>query len=87
MSVLLSKLKKAEQKVYRPSNIPQACNPIYTIPQKLGCRYCTDKPGRKKIFSTLYKLHHHFRLQHSTEESYRETSMKIADLIIEGSLL
>jgi len=88
MSVILSNYKKPEQaNYYRPSNLPQARNPVYQKEVSLGCKFCVDKPGRKKIYHTLYSLHHHFTHEHSKEPSYRDISIRIADLIIEGTIL
>lgn len=85
MSVILE--NKTVEKHYRPSRLPQARNPIYQKAVNVGCKFCVDKTGRKKNFKTLYVLYRHFTYHHTNEPTYKELTMNLADLVIEGSIL
>ena len=87
MSLIVSKNNKVEKSYYRPSRLPQARNPTYQWIGRYGCRYCGDKTGRKKVFKTLWLLYRHFTQHHSNEPTYKELTMNLADLVIEGSIL
>ncbi len=83
MSLTNPKLINTEQANYhRPSNIPQARNPVYQQTVSLECHYCVDKPGRRKIYRTLFALHHHFTQSHP-QENYRKISISLANKILE----
>ncbi len=87
MSIILENLTVENPKYYRPSRLPQARNPIYQKAVNVGCKFCVDKTGRKKNFKTLYVLYRHFTYHHPNEPTYKELTMNLADLVIEGSIL
>jgi len=90
MSLTSPKLLKVElkpkKKNYQPSRNPNACNPTYLKPIKVGCRYCNNS-GRPKDFGNLYRLYSHFCHHHSNEPRYKELTMSLADFLLDGTLL
>ena len=91
MSLSTPKLLKVEKKrktaIYPESRFPEARNPTYQRPVNVGCPYCTDKSGRKKNFRNLYCLYRHFTHHHPAEPRYKELTMSLADLLLDGTLL
>jgi len=84
---LLKVEHKPKKKNYQPSRNPNACNPTYLRPLNVGCKFCTDKSGRKKNFGNLYRLFCHTHHHHPNEPKYKESIMNLADLILDGTLL
>ena len=82
---LLTVEKKS--KIYQESRLPQARNKIYQKRISFGCCYCTDKCGRKRHFKNLYHLYRHFTYHHGDQPRYKEITMGLADLILNGTLL
>ena len=83
------KYKKRElvtRKNYQVSRDPQANNPTYQEPRKFQCPYCKSQKmnGRKRIFHNLWCLYMHFREHHKEESTFKDLTMKIADMIISG---
>jgi hypothetical protein len=78
MSVRTIQLKKPEI-IYQRNNIPQARNPVYQIPIRETCEFCS---GRKRVFKTLYSLYYHTREEHGNEYGCRAFVMKLADELI-----
>lgn len=91
MSITSLKLLKVGKKrkiaIYRESRFPEARNPTYQKPVNVGCPYCTDKCGRKKNFGNLYCLYRHFTHHHPNQPNYKELTMSLADLLLDGTLL
>jgi len=81
MSITTIQLKKPET-VYQKNNIPQARNPIYQIPIRETCEFCS---GKKHVFKTLYSLYYHTREEHGNEFGYKKYVMALADKIIGDS--
>jgi len=86
-SKLLKLDKKPKKVIYQESRLPQARNPTYQKPVNVGCPYCTDKCGRKKNFRNLYCLYRHFTHHHPAEPRYKDLTMTLASMIIDGTLL
>jgi hypothetical protein len=82
MSVRTIQLKKPEVK-YQENNIPQARNPVYQIPIRETCEFCS---GRKRVFKTLYSLYYHTREEHGRESGCKAYVMGLADKIIGDTL-
>lgn len=76
-----------KKKQYQSSINPQTCNPTYNKPINVGCRYCGDKSGRPKNFGNLNRLYFHFCFHHSREPRYKELTMDLAQMILDGTLL
>ena len=91
MSLSSPKLLRVEKKrkiaVYPENRFPEARNPIYQKPVNVGCKFCIDKRGRKKNFRNLYCLYRHFTHHHPNEPRYKELTMSLADMIMDGTLL
>lgn len=83
MSTCTIQLKKPET-VYQKNNIPQARNPIYQIPIRETCEFCS---GKKRVFKTLYSLYYHTREDHGNEYGCKNYVMGLADKIIRGESL
>ena len=83
MSITAIQLKKPDT-IYKANNIPQARNPIYQIPIRTTCDYCT---GKKRVFKTLYSLYYHTKEDHGSEYGYKKSVMDLADKIIRGESL
>ena len=81
MSISTFRLKKPEVK-YQENNIPQARNPVYQIPIRETCEFCS---GKKHVFKTLYSLYYHTREEHGNESGYKKYVMALADKIIGDS--
>lgn len=84
---LLKVEKKRKTAVYHESRLPEARNPTYQKPVNVGCKFCSDKCGRKKNFRNLYCLYRHFTEHHPNEPRYKELTMNLADMIMDRTLL
>ena len=74
------------RKNYQVSIEPQANNPTYQEPRLFGCPYCKSDMirGRKRKFKNLWCLYMHFREHHKHESTFKDLTMRIADMIISG---
>lgn len=88
MITVLFKNKNGElkKKTYKEAIEPQFHNPIYQKSGNYGCKWCVGKTGRKKNFSNLWLIYLHGKTQHP-HEKYRELTMNLAKLIMDGVLL